>query len=205
MAAPRKAPTRGRPPSITRERIADAGIEMTLPRLSIVGVAALLGVSHIGLYKHVANLAALRELVAEVIFERWQAPPLLTGRDAGLEPDLLAFQRSLRDLVDRNPGLAPFLALHGAKTPQMVERIQAHQRAFAAAHGLLPAQAAWLLSTVAYHCVALADTVYSRHLAVDSGRRSYDAAEVSAEFELSMQALVRGAVAMLPALPVSLR
>lgn len=205
MAAPKKATPRGRPPSITRERIADAGIEMTLPKVSIVGVAALLGVSHIGLYKHVANLVALRELVAEVIFERWQAPPLLTGQGAGLEADLMVFQRSLRDLVDRNPGLAPFLALHGAKTPQMVARIEAHQRAFADAHGLPSTHAAWLLSTVAYHCVALADTVYSRHPPVDSGRRSYDADAAKAEFELGMQALIRGAVGMLPALPASPR
>jgi hypothetical protein len=205
MAAPKKATPRGRPPSITRERIADAGIEMTLPSVSIVGVAALLGVSHIGLYKHVANLAALRELVAEVIFERWQAPPLATGRKAGLEADLLAFQRSLRDLVDRNPGLAPFLAVHGAKTPQMVERIEAHQRAFAEAHGLNPAQAAWLLSTVAYHCVALADTVYARQRVVEDGRRAHDPVAAQAEFELGMLALIRGAVAMLPSLPAGKR
>ncbi|AWH29289.1 MULTISPECIES: TetR family transcriptional regulator [Stenotrophomonas] len=197
MAAPHTPAARGRPPSITRERIADAGIAMTLPKLSIVGVAGLLGVSHIGLYKHVANLAALRSLVAEVIFERWQPPAVDAGRGSTLQADLLAFHRSLRALVDQNPGLAPFLATHGAKTEQMVLRIQQHQAAFAAAHGLSVAQAAWLLSTVAYHCVALADTVYSRHLPIDTDRRPYDAAAAEAEFERGMQALIDGAVAML--------
>ena len=122
MAAPKKTAARGRPPTITRERIADAGIAMTLPGLSFVGVAAALGVSHIALYKHVASLAALRELVAEAIFERWQAPALDAGAGHAIEEDLHAFQRSLRALVDQNPGLAPFLVSHGAKTPEMVAR-----------------------------------------------------------------------------------
>ena len=196
MAAPKKSSTRGRPPSITRERIADAGIEMTLPKLSFVGVAALLGVSHIALYKHVANLAALREQVAEAIFERWHAPPLATGKGATIEGDLFTFHRSLRTLVEQNPGLAPFLVSHGAKTPEMVERIHQHHAAFARAHDLPLEQAAWLLSTVAYHCVALADTVYARHETVDTSRRAYDPEQAEAEFDRGMQALIRGALAM---------
>ncbi|GAB2314869.1 TetR/AcrR family transcriptional regulator [Stenotrophomonas geniculata] len=196
MAAPKKTAARGRPPTITRERIADAGIAMTLPGLSFVGVAAALGVSHIALYKHVANLAALRELVAEAIFERWQAPPLDAGAGRSINDDLYAFQRSLRMLVDENPGLAPFLVSHGAKTPEMVARIQRHHAEFSRVHDLPQEQAAWLLSTVAYHAVALADTVYSRHAVADATRRPLDRAAQDVEFDRSMQALIIGALAM---------
>ncbi len=169
---------------------------MTLPGLSFVGVAAALGVSHIALYKHVANLAALRELVAEAIFERWQAPPLDAGAGRSINDDLYAFQRSLRMLVDENPGLAPFLVSHGAKTPEMVARIQRHHAEFGRVHDLPQEQAAWLLSTVAYHAVALADTVYSRHAVVDATRRPLDRAVQDVEFDRSMQALIIGALAM---------
>ncbi|HIE5096146.1 TetR/AcrR family transcriptional regulator [Stenotrophomonas maltophilia] len=196
MAVPKKTSARGRPPSITRERIADAGIAMTLPGLSFVGVAAALGVSHIALYKHVANLAALRELVAEAIFDRWQAPALDADGRNSIEDDLRAFQRSLRTLVDANPGLAPFLVSHGAKTPEMLARIKHHHAEFSRVHGLPLEQAAWLLSTVAYHAVALADTVYSRHAVVDTVRRPLDPAEREAEFDRSMDALIIGALAM---------
>lgn len=196
MAAPKKTAARGRPPSITRERIADAGIAMTLPELSFVGVAAALGVSHIALYKHVANLAALRELVAEAIFERWQEPPLDAAGRCSIEENLRAFQRSLRTLVDANPGLAPFLVSHGAKTPEMLARIQRHHAEFSRVHGLPLEQAAWLLSTVAYHAVALADTVYSRHAVVDTTRRPLDRKAQEAEFDRSMEALIIGALAM---------
>ncbi|PZS95149.1 MULTISPECIES: TetR/AcrR family transcriptional regulator [Stenotrophomonas] len=196
MAAPKKTAARGRPPTITRERIADAGIAMTLPGLSFVGVAAALGVSHIALYKHVDNLAALRELVAEAIFERWQAPPLDAAERRSIEEDLREFQRSLRTLVDTNPGLAPFLVSHGAKTPEMLARIQRHHAEFSRVHGLPLEQAAWLLSTVAYHAVALADTVYSRHAAADTTRRPLDWKAQEAGFDRSMEALIIGALAM---------
>ena len=52
MNPPERRPARGRPPTITLERIADAGIAMGLPNLTFVGVAAALGVSHMALYKH---------------------------------------------------------------------------------------------------------------------------------------------------------
>ena len=68
MEPAKKPATRGRPPSITRERIVEAGIEMGLPNITFVGLAAALGVSHMALYKHVANLEALKALVAEEIF-----------------------------------------------------------------------------------------------------------------------------------------
>lgn len=182
---------RGRPPSITPARITAAGAALTLPRLSFVGVATALGVSHIALYKHVANLAALKELVADGIFAQWQAPALQPGAHSQ-EEDLMRFHRSLRALVLHNPGLAPYLVRQGSKTAGMLRRIQAHHQAFAQTHGLTGSRAAWLLNTVAFHCVALADTVYAADPAQQDEPAHHQA---EANFDRGMRALVRGLIA----------
>ncbi|MDN2697106.1 TetR/AcrR family transcriptional regulator [Janthinobacterium sp. SUN073] len=185
------SPRPGRPPSITRERIADAGIAMGLPAMTFTGVAALLGVSHVALYKHVAHLAALKLLVAEEIFVRWELPD--SGNE-DLQNYLLRFSASLRQLVKLHPGLAPYLLRRKATTPAMLARIDAHQTQVADDYQLPQERARWLLSTVAFHCVALADTVYAP--AGDAWEE--DDATIEAEFDLGMRALVVGALAMRP-------
>ena len=60
MQPPQRTPGRGRPRTITRERIADVSVAIGLPNLTFVGVAAALGVSHMALYKHVPNIEALK-------------------------------------------------------------------------------------------------------------------------------------------------
>ncbi|KQU52510.1 hypothetical protein ASG72_06130 [Bosea sp. Leaf344] len=50
METKRPALPRGRPRTITRERIANAGIALGLPKITIVGIAAKLGISHMALY-----------------------------------------------------------------------------------------------------------------------------------------------------------
>lgn len=71
MKTPQQPATRGRPRIITRERIVDAGIQIGLPSITFVGVAAALGVSHMALYKHVPSLEELKHLAAEEAFKRW--------------------------------------------------------------------------------------------------------------------------------------
>ncbi|MED5612346.1 TetR/AcrR family transcriptional regulator [Janthinobacterium sp. P210005] len=186
------SPRPGRPPSITRERIADAGMALGLPAMTFTGVATLLGVSHVALYKHVANLAALKLLVAEEIFVRWKLPA--TGND-DLEGYLLRFSASLRALVKSHPGLAPYLLRRKATTPAMLARIDAHQAQVADSYRLPRERARWLLSTVAFHCVALADTVYAP---AGDAWEAEDDALIEAEFDLGMRALVVGALAMQP-------
>ncbi|MDN2676665.1 TetR/AcrR family transcriptional regulator [Janthinobacterium sp. SUN033] len=186
------SPRPGRPPSITRERIADAGMALGLPAMTFTGVATLLGVSHVALYKHVANLAALKLLVAEEIFVRWKLPA--TGND-DLEGYLLRFSASLRALVKSHPGLAPYLLRRKATTPAMLARIDAHQAQVADSYRLPRERARWLLSTVAFHCVALADTVYAP---AGDAWEAEDDALIEAEFDLGMRALVIGALAMQP-------
>ncbi len=68
-----KVPPRGRPPTITPERLADIGIRLGLPNLTMANVAAELAVTQAALYKRVANLEALKRLV-EAVFQRWQIP-----------------------------------------------------------------------------------------------------------------------------------
>lgn len=183
-------PRPGRPPSITRARIADAGIALGLPAMTFTGVAALLGVSHVALYKHVAHLAALKLLVAEEIFARWELPA--PGADE-LQNYLLRFSASLRALVKSHPGLAPYLLRRKATTPAMLARIDAHQAQVAHAYQLPKQRARWLLSTVAFHCVALADTVYAP---AGEAWEDEDDQAIEAEFDLGMRALVIGVLAM---------
>src|SRR6218665_1046944 len=197
---PSTAPARGRPRTITRERIVDAGIALGLPNLTFVGVAAALGGSHMALYKHVPSLEALKRLVAEEIFSRWQIPraPDGAGR-AELKDYLDLFTTSVREFVNTHPGLTPYVIRRLAATQPMIDKIDDHQSHIAAAFGISKAQARWLLATIAFHCIAVADTVYSvagQEPVVDADRRAEET-EMEAELIQGMQALVVGALVML--------
>lgn len=196
-------PGRGRPRTITPSRIADAGIRLGLANITFTGLATELGVSHMALYKHVANLGALKQLIAEEIFGRWAIPPACTRRYPTLQDYLQAFTQSASQFVRAHPGLSPYLLRRSAATPPMIASIVEHQRAAAEAYGISAEQARWLLSTVAFHCIAVADTVYSVAKGNDQedeaarGARPQDALEMEAEFQQGMQALIVGTLAML--------
>jgi len=191
--------TRGRPRTITRERIADAGIEMGLPNITFVGVAAALGVSHMALYKHVPSLEELKCLVAEEIFIRWQIPQAGGSGRGGLKAYLFVFAASVQTFVKAHPGVTPYVIRRLAATQPMLDKIAEHQRHIAQAYGMPMEQARWLLATVAFHGLAVADTVYSvagREPVVDAVR-AVEEAEMAAELDQGMQALIIGALAML--------
>ncbi|QPF73223.1 TetR/AcrR family transcriptional regulator [Roseateles sp. DAIF2] len=202
-SSPSAPAARGRPRSITRERIVDAGLAIGLPKLTFVGVAAALGVSHMALYKHVPSLEALKRLIAEEVFSRWELPQ---GGDAGpreLEPYLHLFVASLRDMVKANPGLTPYLIRRSAATQPMIAKIDHHQSLIAQAYGISKEQARWLLATLAFHCIAVADTVYSVSglgLELES-ERAAEAAEIESEFAQGMHILIVGALAVLKSGP----
>lgn len=202
VTPPATAPARGRPRSITRERIASAGIALGMADLTFVGVAAALGVSHMALYKHVPSLEELKYLVAEEIFSRWEIPRAAGADGQGvppLETYLLVFSASVRELVKGHRGLTPYVLRRFAATPSMIAKIGAHQRHIAQAYGITAEQARWLLSTVAFHCMAVSDTVYSvagREPAVAADRMAEEA-EMEAELAHGMRALVIGALALL--------
>lgn len=209
------APARGRPRTLTRERIAEAGMQIGLPALTFTGVASALGVSHVALYKHVPNLEELKRLVAAEIFERWQMPPLPqegaegggadgekgekgeSGKGRGdLETYLLAFTHSLRELARAYPGLAPWLIRRAAATPAMTARIDEHHAQVARAFGISKEDARQTLAMVAFHCIAVADTVCATPEAPHASEQenSADRAEIEADFERGMRALIAGAL-----------
>ena len=201
MAAELHAPTRGRPRIITPERIVEAGIKMGLPDITFVGVAGELGVSHMALYKHVPNLEELKRIVAAEIFNRWQIPEVGDDEYDSLESYLISFTTSLRTLVKAHPGLAPYLIRRAAATPSMMAKIHAHHCRVGQVFGIPKADAQWVLAMVAFHCIAVADTVYST---IDLPNRSYsenensvDSAEIEADFELGMRTLIAGALLQL--------
>jgi len=197
MNAPPRPAGRGRPPTITRARIADAGIAIGLPNITFVGVAAALKVSHMALYKHVANLEELKRLVADEIFSRWEIPR--ASGDQDLKQYLLGFADAVRDFVKRHPGVTPYVIRRLAASEAMIAKIASHQRHVAEVYRMHDDQARWLLATVAFHGMAVADTVYSvAGLApsVDAGR-AVEEAELEAELGQGMQALIEGLMVML--------
>ncbi|MFF7065537.1 TetR/AcrR family transcriptional regulator [Pseudomonas sp. NPDC008258] len=199
MQPPERTSGRGRPRTITRERIADVSIAIGLPGLTFVGVAAALGVSHMALYKHVANIEALKCLVAEEIFQRWQIPRAQGDSAEGLQAYLMRFATSVQAFVKAHPGLTPYVIRRLAATEAMIDKINDHQAHIAQAYGLSLEQARWLLSTVAFHGFAVADTVYTvsgREPLLDADRAGEES-EMEVELNEGMQALIVGVLVML--------
>ncbi|MBF8675295.1 TetR/AcrR family transcriptional regulator [Pseudomonas fulva] len=201
MQPPQRTPGRGRPRTITRERIADVSVAIGLPNLTFVGVAAALGVSHMALYKHVPNIEALKCLVAEEIFQRWQIPRAEEAGGEGLQAYLMRFVISVQAFVKAHPGLTPYVIRRLAATDAMIGKITEHQAHIAQAYELNLEQSRKLLSTVAFHAFAVADTVYTV-----SGRepllgadRVVEESEMELELFEGMKALVIGALVILGA------
>ena len=198
MTAPQPPATRGRPRTITRERIVEAGIEIGLPSITFIGVAAALGVSHMALYKHVANLDALKSMVAEEIFTRWQIPRADAERRSGLKEYMIVFATSVRVFVKAHPGLTPYVIRRLAATQPMLAKIEEHQSHIAQVYGISKQHARWLLATVAFHGIAVADTVYSvTGRGAEEAERAAEEAEMEAELAQGMHALIVGALVLL--------
>lgn len=199
MIQPDSAPTRGRPPTITRARLAEAGLQIGLPKVTILAVAAHLGVSAKALYKHVSGLEALKQLVAEEIFLRWTLPmPTASGPDS-LEHFLTAFSDSMWELVERHPGIAPYMLREDHITPAMLAKMTAHQQEMERVCGISFAQSNWLLFIVAYFCVAVADTVLP--INGEKGTAPDRAGWVKLQYRMGARALVVGALATLKDIP----
>lgn len=199
MTSLSKSPARGRPRTITHERIMNAGIEIGLLNITFVGVAAALGISHMALYKHISSLEELKYMIAEEIFIRWEIPLPSATRAVPLKDYLLEFMHSIRELVKSNPGLTPYLIRRMASTPSMVAKISTHHQVVAQAYSLSLDQARWLNSTIAFHCIAVADTIYTvaGKEPTQAPDRASEEAEMEVEFMDSMQALIIGTLALL--------
>ncbi|GAC67299.1 hypothetical protein [Gordonia soli] len=165
--------------------------------MTFAAVAKSLDVTQAALYKHVSGVDELRQMIAEAIFVGWDIPGCTP--DAPPLPDyLLAFGRSIRELAHRHPGITPYLTRRDDTTPTMVAKIAGHHVEVASAYDLPPDTAAWLLSTIAFHCVALGDTIYASYGQSVLPQSARDAAppadDVESEFIWGLRALVLGAL-----------
>ena len=150
------------------------------------------------LYKRVDSLEALKLMVAEEIFTRWPVPHAGADTHPELRDYLVALVISLRDMVKTHPGLAPYLLRPSVTTQPMMAKIHGHQSEVARVYGVSPDQARVLLATVAFHCIAVADTVYSvAGKSPPPGRTAPPRRPVEAEFAQGMYALIVGALAVL--------
>ena len=150
------------------------------------------------LYKHVANLEALKNLVAEEIFTRWQIPRVDADQRGELKEYLTVFATSVRLFVKAHPGLTPYVIRRLAATQPMLAKIDEHQSHIAQVYGITKAQARWLLATVAFHGIAVADTVYSvTGQPVEEAQRLAEESEMEAELDRGMRALIVGALVLM--------
>lgn len=191
--------SRGRPRTITRERIADTGIKIGLSNISYISVATELGVSHMALYKRIPNLEELKLIVAEEVFSRWEAPEVKNNGSHNLKSYLISFSTSLQHLVKSHQGLTPYLLRKSITTQPMIAKIHDHQRLIAHAYNISEEQARRLLATVAFHCIAGADTLYSviKEKTITETDFVLEESEIEEEFAQGMYALIVGSLAIL--------
>lgn len=118
----------GRPAVLSRERLAEAAIEMGIGKLTVRGLAARLGVGHSALYRWVRDRDEILDLVSDTLLERAVAK-------LGQEPEdwrewLVRFARSLRAEFDPIIGEGG-IALFPRTTPRYQELIGEVESRFA--------------------------------------------------------------------------
>ena len=112
---------------------------------------------------------------------------------------MVVFATSVRVFVKAHPGLTPYVIRRLAATQPMLAKIDQHQSHIADAYGISKERARWLLATVAFHGIAVADTVYSvtgRDPLLEADRAAEEA-EMEVELDQGMYALIVGALVLL--------
>lgn len=155
MTAERKAPRRGRPPSLRSDDVVTAAVDCIerdgLDALTIRAVAQRLGSSPMALYRHVADRDELIARSVDHVVGQFELPPHpRRARDRG--PWLIEMATSARAVLIRYPGVAEHLLVGGPTGEQgyaYMDRI-CHVLADT---GKTPEEAAfaytWLMVTVA--------------------------------------------------------
>ena len=146
------------------------------------------------------GLDELRQLVAEEMFLRWQFPPPAAAGTMPMERYLTDFAESIWVLVAAHPGIAPYLLRGDMITPAMIDKIVAHQVEMGRASNLSFAQSRWLLLTIAFHCVAVADVVLPRSPSDPAAAEA--GSVIDPEHANGIRALILGTIAMLPGIEV---
>ena len=152
------------------------------------------------LYKHVPSLEKLRHLVAQEIFQRWEIPRVSPDAPLTLEDYLWLFTESVIEFVKSNPGVTPYAIRRLTATPAMLNKIVDHQVHIAQAYQLSMEQSRWLLATLAFHGMAVADTIYTvaGRAPLKNVDRTFEEAEMEIEMRQGMRALIAGVLATLP-------
>ncbi|EKU28614.1 hypothetical protein C660_19067 [Alcaligenes sp. HPC1271] len=136
--------------------------------------------------------------MAEEIFSRWQVPRATIPVQDSLEDYLQLFSAATQAFVKANPGITPYVIRRLVATPSMLDKIREHQEHIAQAYGVSFERSRYLMGTVAFHCLAVADTVYAvagrePRAAVE---RVVEEVEMEGILQLGMTALIQGALAM---------
>lgn len=153
------ASTAPRKRRVTDETMAEAGIALTLPKVSVKSVAQRLGVSIVAIYNNIEDLDALKALVAEEILRRWSPP--LPGDDQSMHDALLTLASAMRELVHTNPGIAEYLIGLTPGSIDAMRKADVVQTRYRLRYDLTPKQATWAVITVVEHAIALAEVVYN--------------------------------------------
>src|SRR5688572_9183589 len=116
MPAVRPGRRPGRPPSLTRARIARAALAEPLDRLSMPSVARRLGVSHSTLYRYVTSRDDLVLAALDLAVSEYAWPPA----DLDWRPLLEAFADALWDFLERRPGTADAILTMAGVPPSVL-------------------------------------------------------------------------------------
>lgn len=136
----------------------EAGISLTLRKLTVKALAERLGVSIVAIYNNIDTLELLATAVAEEILHRWEFP--MPSDHETFEEALMRMSFELRTLVHDNPGIAEYVIDLGAASPRAVQRLDLVLQRYSTLFLLIPMQARWAVATVAEHAIALAELVH---------------------------------------------
>lgn len=186
----------GRPALVTAERIVEAALRVGLDRLSIKGVAKVLEVSEMSIYRHVGNLAGLHTVVAEGLYQRLELTP---PRHDEPREALLEHARMIREFVRSHPGAVPLLVALGAEHGRALALVAKHHAAWARRYGWPLGVAAVVLAGVTTHALAVGDLMVSGGVTRIDGEAPQSIAQGQAlarslgdRFEWSMGCLIDG-------------
>lgn len=179
---------RGRPTALTRARIGDAAVEVGFVNLTMVAVAAKLGVTHTALYGHVADrddlVLAAAERVADSI--RWAT------YDGEWRTFLETEGFAMWDAFIEHPGLMNALEATGRLPRSVLERFGSTCQVLVD-HGFDPSDATLAVDTV-YDLAIDASSRSARHRELDILQKQAMADELSEPLSDALRAEVRAAV-----------
>lgn len=115
IASSESAPRRGRPPSLSRDRIVEAALKLTdessLEDVSMRSLANELGVPVMTIYNYVASKDELAELVVDQVLRNVKMPPVGAGT---WDDRMRLLQHDARDAMREHPGLS--FSRHGSSS-----------------------------------------------------------------------------------------